>query len=104
MPATYSARPARVTVEVRTGEPIELVVRDHGMGIPAEHHHRVFERFHRVDGGAPRYSPGLGLGLAISSELAEMNGGALVLEHSAPGVGSVFVLRLPGLARRLPTA
>jgi signal transduction histidine kinase len=92
---TYSPRAARITMEVRAGDPIQVVVRDRGQGIPPEHHERVFERFHRVEGSTSRYSPGLGLGLAISRELAQMNGGTLVLEESKPDVGSVFVLRLP---------
>jgi len=92
---TYSPRPAHVTVEVRAGDPIEIAVRDEGLGIPVEQRERVFERFYRVEGGASGYSPGLGLGLSISRELAQMNGGTLVLEGSEPGAGSVFVLRLP---------
>ena len=101
---TYSPRPARVTMEVRPDDPIQLAVRDRGQGIPPEHHERVFERFHRVEGSTSRYSPGLGLGLAISRELAQMNGGTLVLEESVPDVGSTFVLRLPAEAKRTPPA
>ena len=92
---TYSESPACVTVELRPRDPVEVAVRDLGQGIPADHHDRVFERFHRVDGAAYRPGGGLGLGLSISRELARLNGGALELERSAPGRGSVFVLRLP---------
>jgi signal transduction histidine kinase len=92
---TYSAPPAEVTVEVRGGdEAVEVAVLDHGHGIPADQHERVFERFHRVDVGPARTAAGLGLGLTISQELAHLNGGELVLERSSPGQGSVFVLRL----------
>jgi signal transduction histidine kinase len=97
---TYSSIPASVTVEVRARDPIEVAVRDLGQGIPPEQHERVFDRFHRIDGAAARSGAGLGLGLTISRELAHLNGGALVLEGSAPGRGSVFVLRLPA---RSPT-
>jgi signal transduction histidine kinase len=55
----------------------------------------VFEPFYRLDGSARGLTPGLGLGLALSRDLAQMNDGSLVLETSAPGRGSVFVLRLP---------
>jgi signal transduction histidine kinase len=72
-----------------------VAVRDQGHGIPADQHERVFDRFHRVDTGGSRALPGLGLGLSLSRELARLNGGALLLEASAPGRGSVFVLRLP---------
>jgi signal transduction histidine kinase len=92
---TYSEGPASVTVELRPDDPIEVAVRDFGQGIPPDHHDRVFERFHRVEGITTGPGAGLGLGLSISRELARLNGGALVLERSAPGRGSVFVLRLP---------
>jgi signal transduction histidine kinase len=93
---TYSARPAMVEIEVREGPPLEVAVRDRGQGISADQRERVFERFYRVD--ASRSITGMGLGLSISRELAQLNGGALVLEQSAPGEGSVFVLRLPAPA------
>jgi signal transduction histidine kinase len=92
---TYSGRPAHVKVEVRTRSPIEIAVEDHGHGIPPEQHDLVFERFHRVEDESSSFSPGLGLGLSISRELAQVNGGSLLLERSEPGQGSVFVLRLP---------
>ena len=92
---TYSAVPAEVTVELRSaGEVVEVAVQDRGHGIPKDQHGRVFERFHRVNVGPARTAAGLGLGLTISQELAHLNGGELVLERSAPGEGSVFVLRL----------
>jgi len=91
---TYSPAPADVTVEVRDGEAVEVAVLDRGHGIPSDEHERVFQRFQRVDVGPARTSAGLGLGLTISQELASLNGGELVLERSAPGEGSVFVLRL----------
>jgi signal transduction histidine kinase len=92
---TYSSVPAEVTVEVREAvDAVEVAVQDRGHGIPQDQHERVFERFHRVDVGPARTSAGLGLGLTISQELARLNGGQLALERSAPGLGSVFVLRL----------
>ena len=94
---THSAGPARVTMEVRSSDAIEVAVSDRGQGIPADQHALVFERFHRVEGSTSRGGAGLGLGLSISRELAHLNGGALVLERSVPGRGSVFVLRLPAL-------
>ncbi|HEY4025098.1 MAG TPA: GAF domain-containing protein [Candidatus Dormibacteraeota bacterium] len=92
---THSPQPASVSIELRQCDPVEVAVRDQGHGIPADQHERVFDRFHRVDTGGSRALPGLGLGLSLSRELARLNGGALLLEASAPGRGSVFVLRLP---------
>jgi signal transduction histidine kinase len=91
----YSPTPAHLVVEVRAGHPVEVAVCDRGNGIPPDEHDRVFERFHRVETEAARSGAGLGLGLTISRELATLNGGALLLERSIPGQGSVFVLRLP---------
>ena len=67
---TYSESPASVTVELRRRDPVEVAVRDLGQGIPADHHDRVFERFHRVDGAA--YRPGGGLGLFIDNGRASV--------------------------------
>jgi len=92
---TYSSPPALVAVEVRAGSPVEVAVLDGGVGIAPERQERVFERFSRFAEGGANRAPGLGLGLWISRELAVRNGGELCLERSAPGEGSVFVLRLP---------
>jgi PAS domain S-box-containing protein len=69
-------------------------VSDTGIGIPAHRLESVFEPFVQVD--AARYAPreGVGLGLAISRNLARGMGGDLTVE-SEVGVGSRFTLRLP---------
>jgi signal transduction histidine kinase len=92
---TYSRGPALVSVVIRPGDPVEVAVRDHGVGVAPEWQHEVFEQFARLDGAAPHDTRGLGLGLFIGRELAALNGGSLTLEWSEPGQGSVFVLRLP---------
>lgn len=80
------------------GEPIEIVVRegevvvaDHGPGVPADDRAHVFDRFWR--GSGAREKPGSGLGLAIVRQVAESHGGTVELvDHE--GGGSRFVLRL----------
>ena len=73
----------------------EVRVRDNGIGIPADLHSAVFERFRRLP-VAPDYGrSGTGLGLAIARELAELNGGVLTIESSVPGDGTCFLLTLP---------
>jgi signal transduction histidine kinase len=94
---TYCDRPAEVGVEVRALSPVEVAVHDRGWGIAPEHHARVFERFSRLAETGAGGHGGLGLGLPISRHLASLNGGSLALESSAPGEGSVFVLRLPAV-------
>jgi len=69
-----------------------LTVSDEGAGIPEEERERVFLPYHRVAGDA-RAPGGLGLGLAISRELARLMGGDLTYRR---GRGrSVFELTLP---------
>lgn len=92
---SYSRSPARIEVEVQPANPMRVAVRDHGNGIAASEHERVFRRFIRLEEEAMPRTPGFGLGLPLSRELAEASGGTLVLESSAPCRGSVFVLRLP---------
>lgn len=91
----YSPRPALVTVAIRPGNPVEVAVRDQGVGVPPERRREVFEPFARLDGAGPRDTRGLGLGLFIGRELAALNGGSLTLDWSEPGEGSIFVLGLP---------
>ena len=68
---------------------------DQGPGIAAEHQHKVFERFYRVDKARSRASGGAGLGLAIARWAVERQGGRIELE-SQPGQGSLFRIVLPG--------
>ena len=71
---------------------------DTGRGIPADQRERVFEPFVQVDRHrTPESQQGVGLGLAISRDLARGMGGDLTVE-STPGVGSTFTLTLPRAA------
>ncbi|MCX8226112.1 MAG: ATP-binding protein [Sulfitobacter sp.] len=78
----------------RVGDQIVFGVTDTGHGISEENQERVFQRFQQVDGSMSRQSGGLGLGLAISEQLAALHGGTLSLV-STLGQGSTFSLRLP---------
>ena len=71
-----------------------ITVRDTGRGIPADQVERIFEPFVQVDAGLTRTQSGVGLGLAISRDLARGMGGELSAT-SEVGVGSVFTLVLP---------
>jgi signal transduction histidine kinase len=77
------------------GTTLRIEVRDGGRGIAPADLDRVFERFARVvppDGAA---AAGTGLGLAIVKAIAEAHGGRVAVT-SAAGVGTAFVLSLPG--------
>ncbi len=71
----------------------QLSVRDQGPGIPPEDLPHVFERFWRSP--SARALPGSGLGLSIVARTVQQAGGEVALQ-SAPGGGTVAVVRLPG--------
>jgi signal transduction histidine kinase len=71
-----------------------IAVQDHGPGIPAEDHERIFSRFERAVQG--QQIQGLGLGLYIVRQIIRAHGGTISL-LSELGEGSTFVVRLPEL-------
>jgi signal transduction histidine kinase len=80
--------------EERSADLLVISVEDSGIGIPAEHLERIFDRFHRVDAGLTREVSGLGLGLAICKRIMELHGGS-VWGESSVGKGSTFFVALP---------
>lgn len=76
------------------GDELCISVTDHGVGIPAEHFSKIFDRFQRVDDKRSRQSGGVGLGLAICQKIVHAHGGQVGVE-SQVGMGSVFRVRLP---------
>lgn len=93
---TYCSRQPRLALSVSVeGKRAVLRVADNGIGIPADEQERIFGQFHRLNEPAFANVPGTGLGLYISRQLAEANGGSLGVERSTPQDGSVFSLALP---------
>jgi PAS domain S-box-containing protein len=74
---------------------VEVSVSDTGRGIAPEFLPFVFERFRQSDASFSREHGGLGLGLAIAKELAELHGGTMRATSDGPGHGATFVLTLP---------
>ena len=77
-----------------SGEHVTLRVSDTGVGIAADRLETIFSPFAQVNRHLTRENDGIGLGLAISRDLAVGMGGQLTAE-STPGAGSTFVLTLP---------
>ncbi len=82
-----------VGFEIISGK-ILFFVKNTGIGIAAEYHSKIFERFTQVDLKTTRGYEGAGLGLAISKGLVEMLGGKMWFE-SIEGIGSTFYFTLP---------
>ncbi len=91
----YSEVGDEVTVEVaETGEEASIAVVDHGVGIPAAAHQRIFERFYRVDDARSRATGGTGLGLSIVRHVVINHEGSISVT-STEGQGSTFTIHLP---------
>ena len=84
-----------VVVKVRPPGPamLEIAVQDTGIGIAPDRIQRIFESFAQADNGISRQFGGTGLGLTISSMLAERMGGGITV-NSEIGHGSTFTLRV----------
>jgi PAS domain S-box-containing protein len=82
------------------GAMLEISVRDHGLGIPADALPKLFNKFYRVANVDRRQISGTGLGLAISRRIIEGHGGMMRAESEGLGRGSCFyfTLRLTGAA------
>lgn len=74
-------------------EAIRIEVIDHGIGIAAEDHERIFEEFRQLDSGVPR-AEGTGLGLTLVRKLVQLHRGKVSV-RSALGAGSMFSVDLP---------
>lgn len=82
-----------LTVTDRPHE-IWVAVRDNGIGIPQQEQKRIFNRFYQVEHHMTRQHGGMGLGLAIASELLALQQGRIWVE-SQVGKGSTFTFALP---------
>jgi signal transduction histidine kinase len=83
------------------GDVVVLRVRDTGIGISAEKLEAIFEAFVQLREGFSTRDSGIGLGLAISRDLARAMKGDLTVE-SAEGTGSCFTLTLPRAGTESP--
>jgi two-component system, NtrC family, sensor kinase len=78
-----------ISTKLKGEDAIELIIRDDGCGIPAEHLPHIFEPFYTT-----KEAGGSGLGLAISENIIERHGGKIEV-NSAVGQGTTFKIVLP---------
>ncbi len=83
----------RIAGQVDGGQ-IVIAISDTGVGIPEDELGRIFERFYQVEDSLRRQHGGIGLGLAIAREMAELIGGR-IWAVSKVDCGSTFYLSLP---------
>jgi len=88
-----AGREVLLTGRVEDGH-VEILVRDHGTGIPEEFRSRLFEKFAQAEDPQTRRQGGSGLGLSISKKLIEGLGGTIAVA-SSPGAGTTVTVRLP---------
>ncbi|QSO51702.1 HAMP domain-containing protein [Alicyclobacillus curvatus] len=88
-----------VFTEPGKSDMVSAAIADTGPGIPQQQVEHIFDRFYRTEEARSRESGGLGLGLAIAKELADLHGGSIEV-YSEPGHGSTFTVTLP-LIRRI---
>ncbi|MGM9489168.1 sensor histidine kinase [Ideonella sp. YS5] len=78
----------------RTGQEVELIVRDQGIGISAQELPHVFERFVRGERAREHRADGTGIGLSIAQAIVQAHHGRIGID-SAPGQGTVVSIALP---------
>lgn len=95
--AKYSPPDSPIDAVCRSDNGWHVVeVRDRGVGIPADEHARIFEKFYRGRDVADQSVQGLGIGLALVKHVMDLHGGTVTVD-SRPGEGSRFCLRLPAV-------
>jgi two-component system phosphate regulon sensor histidine kinase PhoR len=91
----YSRENSSIHIELKE-EQAHLILRvtDNGIGIPAEYHKKIFDKFFRVPAGDTHNVKGYGLGLSYVAYVIQRHYGAIDVE-SQPGIGSRFIIKLP---------
>jgi PAS domain S-box-containing protein len=92
----FTGRGGKVQVRLaRVNSHLEVSVVDTGVGIDQHFLPHVFERFRQADSTITREHGGLGLGLSIARQLAEMHGGTIEAASAGRGHGATFTLKVP---------
>ncbi len=95
--AMQFTKSGKITVAAARGADdghVSLSVADTGIGIPAESHGVIFEKFTQLDSSTTRAHEGIGLGLYLVRKFVDLLGGDVKVE-SDPGIGSRFEVTVP---------
>ena len=79
----------------REDKELVLQVKDNGIGIPGDMLPRIFDLFAQEERAVRKSSGGLGIGLALVSQLVSLHGGSIEAFSEGAGNGSLFTLRFP---------
>ena len=90
-----------VSYGMHSTDEVYISISDTGVGMSKEQLELIFERFRQVDGSSTRRAGGTGLGLTITKQLIEMQGGHINVE-SVPDVGTTFTFTLPVFKNQIP--
>jgi two-component system CheB/CheR fusion protein len=93
---TSEAGTIRVTTRRLVSGLCEVRVEDSGIGIPPEVLPLIFNAFEQGHAEVTRQFGGLGLGLAICKALVDLHSGTIRAESPGSGLGSIFIIELPG--------
>jgi len=95
----YTQLGGKIVLEVKAEKHnVVVVVKDNGIGIPAEMTSKIFEPFIQLKSSASRSfgrGTGLGIGLSLTKRLVELHRGSIEVESKGEGQGSVFRVLLP---------
>lgn len=90
----FTPQGGRIDVSARLdGDSAVVPVRDSGIGLAAGTLVSIFDAFTQVDGASA--DAGLGIGLALARQIAELHGGGIEARSAGPGQGCEFLVRLP---------
>jgi signal transduction histidine kinase/CheY-like chemotaxis protein len=92
-----------VRAQVESGA-LKICIKDTGIGLESDALERIFAMFEQSRPPSGQIASGLGIGLSLSRQFAEMHGGSVHVVSEGLGKGSEFIVSLPVVAEGRPTA
>ncbi len=89
----YAVQPQLEIISFIQGADCCISIIDNGIGISAEHHKKIFDRFYRVTKGDLHTTKGFGLGLSFVKKIIDAHGAKIEVK-SEPAKGSTFIVKI----------